>query len=250
MRLGILSDIHSNPFALNAVLKDFKSYNVELVLCAGDIFGYYPWEEETFAMLQHLNWKAVLGNHDRLILEILGCASYLGEKGKQFFRSVCYEAELLIGQRLSLDGRRWLISLPLTLEFNIGEWIIKMVHGRPDDLLEGRFYPDNTEAFNWFPGKREILILGHTHYPLIKKMENGGLLLNAGSVGQPRDGDPRPSWLLLDIDPTGSSIRQPIVHRVAYNQFEAMAILQRKNWPKALINALNKTSQRLMDQGL
>jgi predicted MPP superfamily phosphohydrolase len=72
MRAAIFSDLHSNPFALRAVLADIGKQKPDLILCAGDIFGYYPWAQQVFELLLPFGAKTVLGNHDRLVLESLG----------------------------------------------------------------------------------------------------------------------------------------------------------------------------------
>jgi putative phosphoesterase len=241
MRLAILSDIHSNPFALRAVMREIERHQPDLILCAGDVFGYYPWARETFELLQPLNPVAVLGNHDRLVLETLG----LTPPGPaSTSRTANYEAARQNGLELSPAAREWLHTLPLTRELAAGVWRIKMFHGTPDDPMKGRLYPDDQKSYPWFPQQREILILGHTHYPLFRKSENGGLLLNPGSVGQPRQGDPRPTWIILEI--AGDSASEPQLLQTPYNQFEPIELLKQRNWPLRFIAALNKTAPGLL----
>lgn len=250
MRLGILSDIHANPFALRAVLKDMESHKVELILCAGDTFGYYPWAQETFDLLNPPGMKSIIGNHDQLVLSTLDGPSPLADDNNGDSRPIYYEAAVQNGRTLSLEARKWLGKMSLEYQFDIEDWRIKIVHGTPEDPPAGRYYPDNTTVFPWFPGKKEILIMGHTHYPLLKRCEDGGIILNPGSVGQPRDGDPRPGWILLDTGRLEASKGQPVLHRVAYNQLAPMELLEKQNWPSRFIRALNKTSPGALDEDL
>jgi putative phosphoesterase len=236
MRAAIFSDIHSNPFALRAVLADIGKHQPDLILCAGDIFGYYPWAQQTFELLRPLCARTVLGNHDRLVLETLGLVSE--KPGGQ--RPSYYEAAQLNGMELSSEAREWLKHLPASLAVEAGSWRIRMAHGTPENLLEGRFYPDDTAQPAWLPAAKEILVLGHTHYPILRRTDGGGWLLNPGSVGQPRDGEPQPSWISLELTDAGGAHAE--LHRVAYDQFEPMALLTARHWPEKFIRALNKTN--------
>jgi predicted phosphodiesterase len=208
----------------------------DLMLCAGDIFGYYPWAQQTFELLQPLGARTVLGNHDRLVLETLGLARENAGRRRPSY----YEAARLNGEELSNDARQWLNRLPTSLVMEIGSWRILLAHGTPENLLEGRFYPDDTSRPSWLPGANEILVLGHTHYPIVRRMDSGGFLLNPGSVGQPRDGQPQPSWISLELT-EADGVRAGL-HRVAYDQFEPMAFLETMRWQKKFIGALNKTT--------
>jgi putative phosphoesterase len=234
MRVAILSDIHSNPFALRAVLTDIRGQKPDLILCVGDIFGYYPWAQQTFELLQPFGPRTVLGNHDRLVLETLGLAPENASRQRPSY----HEAARLNGVQLSSDAREWLNHLPTSLTIEIGSWHIRLVHGTPENLLEGRFYPDDTSRPSWLPATNEILVFGHTHYPIVRRMDSGGFLLNPGSVGQPRDGQQRPSWISLELT-EARGVRADL-HRVAYDQFEPMALLEAMHWPEKFIRALNK----------
>ena len=235
MRLAVFSDVHSNPFALRAVLADVAVWRADLLLCAGDVFGYYPWAQETFEMLHGLTLRTVLGNHDELVRDTLLHADARPASPPPYF-----EAAAQNGRALSVEAREWLHALPTQLELNLAGRRIRMVHGTPDDLLEGRFYPDNTCLFPWFPGAGEILILGHTHHPIVREFAGGGLLINPGSVGQPRDGDPRPSWIALEV--TAAKECRAELRRVNYDTSGPMALLREMNWPPRFIAALNKTT--------
>ena len=231
MRIAIFSDTHSNPFALRAVLPELERWQPERVLFLGDAFGYYPWAQETFEMLRPLCVEAVLGNHDRLVLDTLHDRQ--PNSVTEYFEAAVQNARTLSG-----EAREWLAALPTQREFCVGAWRIRMVHGTPDDPLEGRLYPDNTQAFPWLPRAGEILVFGHTHYPILRQLESGGWLLNPGSVGQPRDGDPRPAWLAVEL----TEQCHPKLHRVSYDIVEPMAQLRAMRWPSRFIAALNKTA--------
>ena len=246
MKLGILSDIHSNPFALRAVLKDIESFEVESILNAGDTFGYYPWAQETFDILKPLNMQSIIGNHDKLVLRTLESS----EPNNSTERLAYQEAAAQNADDLSSAGRQWLRELPDQLQIDVEPWKIKLVHGTPDDPSNGRFYPDNETIYPWFPAKGEILIMGHTHYPILRRFEGGGILLNPGSVGQPRDGDLWPGWIFLDTDRLDAPDGLPEIRRVEYDRFQPMELLEKQGWPGRFIKALNKTSPGPMDREL
>jgi diadenosine tetraphosphatase ApaH/serine/threonine PP2A family protein phosphatase len=86
-----------------------------------------------------------------------------------------------------------------------------------------------------------MLILGHTHYPMIRRLKDGGYILNPGSVGQSRDGNPDPSWIILDtgVVAEGERVR---LRRVTYDRSEPLAVLKQLGWPARLIRALDKTA--------
>ena len=241
MRLAVFSDMHSNIFALEAILADIRSCGVDRLVCAGDFFGYYPWAAETFETLRRIELTGVLGNHDHLILEILGLRSPLSVDRP---RPAYFDAAAQNSAQLGQNATAWLTSLPQKTTFQAGSWQVHLAHGTPDDPLEGRFYPDNNTCFDWFPCSGEILILGHTHYPLVRRVQRGGLLLNPGSVGQPRDGDARPSWLLLDLGESNNALRQPLIslRRVDYDRPRVMEMLRNMGWSPRFIAALDKTT--------
>jgi diadenosine tetraphosphatase ApaH/serine/threonine PP2A family protein phosphatase len=113
-----------------------------------------------------------------------------------------------------------------------------MLHGTPDDFLNGRFYPDNTANYDWFPGEKEILLMGHTHYPIIKRFSNGGIIINPGSVGQPRDGNLASSFCIMDTETDEIEIiRLPMPLDFIIEELRSL------NWYEKAINSLRKTNK-------
>lgn len=231
MNIAILSDIHSNHFALDAVIKEFEKYNIHKIIIAGDTFGYYPWASETFKLLKPFLQNAICikGNHDQLLLDENPPAvvpSYW-PAAKQNEKELSEEYP---------EALQWLQKLEYVSEFKIENKKITLIHGSPDDYDSGRYYPDDETEYHWLPGNEEILILGHTHYPMLKINSKKGITFNPGSVGQPRDGNPMPSWGLFDTDNLSF---QHI--RTDYDNHEAMKVLKSMNWDARAIQSLNKT---------
>jgi predicted phosphodiesterase len=227
MLVAVLSDIHSNVFALRSVLRDAERAGASEFWVCGDVFGYYPWAAETFELLHEMQPLAVLGNHDGWVVGAQPApAHFAGQIARGNARELASRCPTAL---------EWLAILPPTRHFERSGWRISMAHGTPDDPLEGRYYPDDTRSYPWFPGRREIVLLGQTHYPLLRGQAQAGLLLNPGSVGQPRDRNPMPSWALLDLASGAATLR-----RTGYDNVAVMARLQALSWDETAIRALDK----------
>jgi predicted phosphodiesterase len=141
-------------------------------------------------------------------------------------------------QSLLGPGIQWLSGLSSKKEFIVDGKLVTMIHGTPMDFLNGRYYPDNTNEYDWFPGQNEILLLGHTHYPLINRFSNGGIIINPGSVGQPRDGNLSSSFCIWD-----SASNEAEIIRLPMPIDSIIDELQKLNWYEKAINSLRKTNK-------
>lgn len=227
MRVALLSDIHSNVAALRAVLEDVERRRVDEVWVGGDTFGYYPWAADTFTILTATRPTGVLGNHDAWVVHggtaPSGVAGAIAEDNA---RDLAENAPAAL---------RWLAELAPLRRLRRSGWMVTIAHGTPADTLEGRYYPDDERLYDWLPGHGEVLILGQTHHPLVRRTANGGLLVNPGSVGQSRDGDPMPSWAVLDLERGRVELC-----RSAYDNGAAMAALRARRWDDGVTLALDK----------
>jgi len=227
MLVAVLSDIHSNAFALSVVLQDAERIGVGELWVGGDTFGYYPWAAETFRLIGTVEPVGVLGNHDRWVLDAdLAPGNIAGEVARR------NASDLATHNPLGLD---WLASLAPVTKFERSGWKITIAHGTPEDPLEGRYYPDDVQPYDWLPQKGEILILGQTHYPIVRGCARDGLLLNPGSVGQSRDGNAMPSWALLDLATGSAELR-----RTVYDSGTVTAALRELHWDERLTHALER----------
>jgi predicted phosphodiesterase len=239
VKIAVLGDIHANCFALRAVIAQLTVETPDAVILLGDTFGYYPWATETFRELRELDPLAILGNHDQLVLDAAApnvaaanatapnVTPYVWEIAQQNERDLASLPEALA----------WLRSLLPLREFEWGETTVRCCHGTPEDPLRGRYYPDAPPDPPWGPAAGEILLLGHTHYPLVRKTAGGGLIANPGSVGQPRDGDTRASWGLLYPQELRFEPR-----RTAYDVAGTIEQLEQLRWHAQAIAALRKNS--------
>lgn len=229
MQIAILSDIHSNVFALNAVKADMLSQGIEKAVLLGDLFGYYPWATETFRSLKEIDLVAsIKGNHDVLVEQL----TQVEENSPLYFEiAVANQTQLRLGAPEALE---WLNELTLESSFTIDGRNVRICHGTPDDPLEGRYYPDNQNEYDWFPKNNSILMMGHTHHPIIKEFL-GGVLFNPGSVGQPRDGNVNACYGIVDLESNRFSHR-----RVKYDVKKTAALLEDMAWNPYTIRALLK----------
>lgn len=227
MLVAVLSDIHSNPYALAAVLADAERAEAEDVWLLGDTFGYHPWAMATFTLIQPVVRVAVIGNHDQWVLDPSSAHN-------PALRSICRQnaAELSAGMPVALD---WLMTLPEMLRIRRCGWTVTLAHGTPASPIDGRYYPDDEHRYPWLPREGEILLLGQTHRPINRGCADSGLILNPGSVGQPRDGNPMPSWALLDLGSGTAEIRRP-----QYDNAAAMRRLRRRSWEHEIVEALDR----------
>lgn len=193
MKLALLSDIHGNYYALKAVLDILKHKNIDTLIIAGDFVGYYFWPVEVFELLKEWNLVAVCGNHDRML------KSAINDKNYRFKVRNKYGSGLDIAlEQLDKKTIEWLMCLPDSLKYETQEGVMLLCHGSPWDKDE-YVYPDaDNMSFNRYAdlGVRWV-VQGHTHYPLYKKVDNV-LLINPGSIGQPRNMKLGAQWALLD----------------------------------------------------
>jgi len=190
MRIIVLSDIHSNLDALEAVAMDLPK--CDELWCLGDIVGYGPQPNEVIERLQQLRPTTVLeGNHDHAVVtgDVEGFSSHAA-KAVKWTRGVIGEA-----------GLSYLAALKPSVRVRREGKTLALFHGSPRDPLTEYVFPGMTEtAGRGFVNlaRAEIVLLGHTHIPMMYRF-NGNILANPGSVGQPRDGDHRASFALLTI---------------------------------------------------
>jgi putative phosphoesterase len=185
MKVGLISDVHGNRVALEAVLDEMPP--VDELLCAGDVVGYNPWPGECVDELREREVPTVMGNHD---------AAAADETPFRFNSMARAGVEYAL-ERLSDDQLEWLADLPV--ERLACDDRVKLVHGHPDDPQRYSRYTYPEEFSPRLLGDEDVLVLGHTHVQGVERYGEG-IVLNPGSVGQPRDGDPRAAYAVLDLD--------------------------------------------------
>ena len=215
MRTLVVSDIHSNLVALEAVLDDAQAGGYDRVWCLGDTVGYGPEPVACIQRLQDLGTIAILGNHD---------AGAIGILGLEKFNDLAAWACRWTSTQLTPEARQFLAGLPLTTT----EYPVTLVHGAPRDPLWEYLLSEPQAAAAWEAVPTPVVLVGHSHIPFVCR-EGGGLyraadgdqvplagerlVINPGSVGQPRDGDSRVAYAVYD-DTHPAHIE---LHRVSYD---------------------------------
>ena len=243
MRVLVVSDIHANLAALDAVLEDAKPFDCEAVWCLGDTVGYGPEPDECIGRIRLAKAVTVVGNHDWAVIDRMDIEDFNPEAGK---------AVMWTRNHLSSQNLAWLHDLPSEPVIQ-GEFTL--THGSPrDPVLEYILYP-SVAAANFEHFSTQFCLIGHTHVPTlyVKPAGDAGLrvvtptpgkaislrngwriILNPGSVGQPRDNDPRAAYAILD---TEQAIWLP--RRVAYQLEITQAHMRAAGLPERLINRLS-----------
>ena len=234
MRTAIISDIHSNLAALQAVLADIDNRNCQRIVCLGDIIGYGPDPVECVDLVaQRCEWS-LLGNHDFGVLFEPTNFNKHAEAAAYWTRD---QLEAAAKADPEAGQRRWKFLGHLRVRVNDDGYLC--VHGSPRKAINEYLFPNDTvddphkleRVFDRFEG---TCLVGHTHWPGVftddvefwkpDELTDGSFpvepghkaIVNPGSVGQPRDGDPRASYAILDA--TGGPGKHRIdFHRVPYD---------------------------------
>lgn len=185
MKILILSDIHGNLAALEAIHE-----KADMVFCLGDIVNYGPYPKVCIERVKELTDKVVQGNHDNAIGKDMDCGcsvkyKELSDAGKIFAKAALNESE-----------KGFLGNLPLTIKTELGGKKFLFSHGSPSGNIYKYLRPavSDTELENELKDvDADFVFIGHTHLPMVRKI-NGITVVNPGSVGQPRDGIPMASY--------------------------------------------------------
>ena len=194
-RLAVISDVHGNLEALEAVLGRIGG---EEVVCLGDLVDYGAEPNEVVAKVADAGARAVLGNHDSAALT--GDVSLFNPKAAM--------SSIWTRARLTKESRRYLEALPEELRLKVEEVELYFTHGSPDDHLWEYLDPrTDSDLFGHFLDRLQVdgIGVGHTHLPFVWK-EGARVVFNPGSVGQPRDGDPRASYALVEVEGHGIDV--------------------------------------------
>ena len=216
-RVAVITDIHANLPALEAVMDAIERSAVHGVYCGGDLVGYGPHPNEVCALIAERGIPTIYGNYDYAIardLDDCGCAYVTPHDREIGQRSV--EWTLAHTSRRSKDFMR---GLPFDLRFEMGNKRVRLVHGSPRKVNEYLFEDKPARTFERIAvgADCDVLVFGHTHQPWVR--EYGGVLFaNCGSVGKPKDGDPRAAFALLELD------EGRVVARIERVEYDAEAV--------------------------
>lgn len=202
MKTALISDIHGNFEALKAVLKEIDRLKVDRIFCVGDVVGYYSQVNDCCQELRERDVPCVMGNHDWYMAGGGFCP-----RSKSVNDCLEYQRKIIDPGHLE-----WLRSFPV--ERRIGD--IHLVHGGWTDPIDEYLDP-TPEYFARLEGQK--FVSGHTHVQMIKRFEDK-IYCNPGSVGQPRDGDPRAAFALVECGEFS-------LHRVEYDMQKVFDLMDR-----------------------
>lgn len=192
---AVLSDIHSNFVALRTVLEQIDMEGIDTILCAGDLVGYNSQPNQVLDELQRRGVECIRGNHDDAVLF---------PNLERQMNSLAAEAIRWTRLNLTTANSSFLSALQPAL--NLED--IAIYHGSPLDPYE-YVYEDMVDEKIALASGKKLTVLGHTHVPFVRNLA-GVTVFNPGSVGQPRDGDARASYAIVE----GQEV---VVRRVAYD---------------------------------
>lgn len=255
MKIALFSDIHSNLPALEAFFKALETSKPDAVYCLGDLVGYNIWPNEVINEIRKRGIPTIAGNYDFGVgrnSDDCGCAYKSDEEKGMGNQSIAFTNHII-----KSEERQYLRTLPahIQLEFQLNndQLFLLMVHGSPrkinEYLLETR---DEKSMLNLLESSNaDVLLFGHTHKPYhrifeYKKNRQSAHrhAINLGSLGKPKDGDPRGCYVMLSINENSSkhdknSIKAEFI-RVAYDVEKAAKAIEESVLPNAYAEMLRK----------
>jgi diadenosine tetraphosphatase ApaH/serine/threonine PP2A family protein phosphatase len=234
MRVAVISDVHANRHALDAVLAEIDESSVDAVWCLGDTVGYGPQPNECCALVRERAALCLVGNHDLVALGALSVSDFNEEAAA---------AAIWTSRTLTEESRTFLSGL----EPQAGAEGVQLFHASARDPVWEYILSEEAALGTFEATSAPVVLVGHSHVALEVvwidddlsgglapagtevDLAEGRLLLNPGSVGQPRDGDPRAAFLLLDLEQ-----HRAVFHRVEYDVERTQSEMRAVGLPEQL----------------
>src|SRR5919106_479100 len=237
-RVAVITDIHSNLAALEAALARIDTDGIDDVYCGGDLVGYGPRPNDVCSLISERGIPTIYGNYDWAIArdeEDCRCA-YVTQHDREIGQ-LSVDWTLRHTDRIS---KAFMHDLPFDLRFELGGKRVRLVHGSPRKVNEYLFEEKPARTFERIAALADcdVLVFGHTHKPW--RHEYGGVLfVNCGSVGKPKDGDPRASFAVLGEGEGGLEVT---IERVAYDALAVAREMRAVGLPDELADKLVKAA--------
>jgi putative phosphoesterase len=197
-RFTIFGDIHGNLPALEAVLADIEAHDPTPLYCLGDLVGYGTFPNKVIEVIRERNVPTLMGNYDQGVgnsSDDCGCAYTSKEAEALGKRSIAWK-----NQNTTDDNKIFLTQLTSQIPLQLNGLRIRLVHGSPRKINEYLYEdrPDATMERLLDMAEADVLVCGHTHIPYHRILPSGRHVVNAGSVGKPKDGNSRACYVVLE----------------------------------------------------
>jgi len=216
VRLAVISDVHANLTALEAVTVDLRTVSPDLVIHGGDLVGIGARPAEVVDCIRELGWAGVYGNSDEMVWNPARLSEVFAASSLQPWHDVVLRGARWTGATLRHEQIDWLRALPS----RITEQHVSVVHARPDDCWRspGAEATDEELLTTYATLKSRVVIYGHIHRPYVRRLPSM-VVVNSGSVSLSYDGDPRAAYAIVDDE-------QITIRRVEYDvEREARALV-------------------------
>jgi putative phosphoesterase len=216
--IALISDIHGNTVALRAVLTQIAGRNVDAVYCLGDLVGYGPDPNGVIDLIRAERVQSILGNYDEGVAWETGdCGCFYADAESRRIGDASYD---FTNATVTTERKAYLRSLPRELHMEFVDSTVHLVHGSPRRINEylSRERDERTFVRLAEAETDDILCFGHTHVPWCR-WYGGTFFVNAGSVGRPKDGDRRATYVILS-----SSATKPIEAEIGRVDYDVEAV--------------------------
>lgn len=233
--LTIFSDIHANLPALKAVLVDMDRRGLQNRYCLGDLVGYGTFPNEVVSAIRSSKIPTILGNYDQGVgnnSDDCGCA-YRDEVAK----ALGQQSIAWTNAHTTDENKAFLRRLPLQLLLQVGDLKVVLVHGSPRKVNEYLYEDRPASSLERLLdlAEADVLVCGHTHLPYHRVLPSGRHVINVGSVGKPKDGDPRACYTVFEAD--GRDLRVQFI-RVPYDIEAAASAIETSEMPDVFAGML------------
>jgi len=246
MRYALISDIHGNLPALDAVLSDIAEQRTDATYHLGDLVGYAPWPNEVVARIAERGIGGIGGNYDSTVAtDYKHCGCRYEDPHQEALSHLSYA---WTRAHVTDETKRALGALPFRIDLrplggHIAGPVLTLLHGnqtlntvyvtadRPDDFLSKMAAAVNARA-------GDVVAFGHTHIAWHRTVD-GVHFVNTGSVGRPKDGDPRAGYVVVDVSHSGVDVQ---LHRVAYDVEKSASAIEASGLPGEFAEHLRRGS--------